>query len=40
MIDAGAEKVSLLIYDGVGHNSWERTYKNMTLYDWLLNQSK
>ena len=40
MIAAGADNVSLMIYEGVGHNSWERSYKNMTLYDWLLDQSK
>lgn len=40
LLNAGAEDVTLKIYEGVAHNSWEPTYQNMTLYDWLLKQSK
>jgi predicted peptidase len=30
--------VKFTVYPDVGHNSWERTYENPELYDWLLNQ--
>ncbi len=40
MVDAikevGGENVKLTVYQGVGHNSWESTYANQEVYDWLL----
>ena len=30
--------VKLTIYDGVGHNSWDLTYDNQEIYDWLLSK--
>ncbi|MEO6231891.1 MAG: prolyl oligopeptidase family serine peptidase [Ferruginibacter sp.] len=32
--------VQFTVYPDLDHNSWERTYNNDSLYDWLLNQSK
>ena len=33
-------EVRLTIYDGVGHNSWDITYDNSDIYDWLLSKQK
>ena len=30
----------LTIYDGVGHDSWTRTYDNPELYEWLLSHKR
>ena len=30
--------VKLTIYEGVGHNSWDITYDNKEIYDWLLSK--
>ena len=27
-------------YPGVGHNSWEKTYSDLAMYEWLFAQSK
>jgi len=32
--------VKLTAYEGVGHNSWERAYKEDGLYDWFLEHSR
>ena len=32
--------VKLTAYEGVGHNSWERAYKEEGLYDWFLAHSR
>jgi len=32
--------VKLTAYEGVGHNSWERAYKEEGLYDWFLEHSR
>jgi len=32
----GATEVKLTVYPGVQHNSWEQTYNNPEIYDWLL----
>ncbi|MFZ9031396.1 MAG: prolyl oligopeptidase family serine peptidase [Robiginitalea sp.] len=32
--------VRLTAYEGVGHNSWERAYKEEGLYDWFLEHSR
>ena len=32
----GGTKVTLTIYEGVGHNSWTETYANPKLYEWFL----
>jgi predicted peptidase len=36
---AGAE-VRLTVYPDAGHNSWEQTYNNQEVYDWLLAHRK
>lgn len=33
-------KIKLTIYDGVNHNSWDATYDNDNIYDWLLENKK
>jgi predicted peptidase len=33
---AGATDVRLTVYEGVGHNCWERAYATDELFDWLL----
>ena len=33
-------EVRLTIYDGVDHNSWDITYDNSDIYDWLLSKQK
>ncbi len=32
--------IKFTIYPGAGHNSWEVTYNNDSLYTWLLSQKK
>jgi predicted peptidase len=34
--DAGATDVKLTVYEGVGHDSWERAYATEELFEWLL----
>ena len=34
------DQIKLTIYKGVGHNSWDRTYANEKIYDWLLGHKK
>jgi len=34
------KNIKLTIYDGVGHNSWDKTYANHEIYDWLLSYNK
>ncbi len=34
------KNIKLTIYEGVGHNSWDETYANDEIYDWLLSYSK
>jgi predicted peptidase len=36
----GNENVKLTIYPGVEHNSWEQTYNNPEIYDWLLSHKR
>ena len=31
--------IKLTVYDGIGHNSWDITYNNDDIYDWLLSKS-
>ena len=33
-------KMKLTIYKGVNHNSWDLTYENDDIYDWLLKNKK
>ena len=33
-------EIKLTIYDGIDHNSWDITYDNDDIYDWLLSKSK
>ncbi len=33
-------QVDFTVYEGVGHNSWDRAYGNNELYDWFLAQKK
>ena len=33
-------KIKLTIYDGIGHNSWDVTYHNDDIYEWLLSKNK
>jgi predicted peptidase len=33
-------EVKLTIYDGVDHNSWDITYDNSDIYEWLLSKQK
>lgn len=43
MVDAVKKldgEAKLTIYEGVGHNSWERTYANPRIYKWLLEQQR
>ena len=37
---AGAKKVELTVYPGVGHDSWTKTYENPRLYEWLLSHKR
>ena len=32
--------IRLTIYDGICHNSWDITYDNDEIYEWLLSKSK
>ena len=32
--------IRLTIYDGIDHNSWDITYDNDDIYEWLLSKSK
>ena len=34
------KKIKLTIYEGVGHNSWDETYANGEVYEWLLSHKK
>ena len=34
------KKIKLTIYEGVGHNSWDETYANDEVYEWLLSHKK
>jgi predicted peptidase len=36
----GNQNVKLTIYPGVEHNSWEQTYNNPEIYDWLLSHKR
>lgn len=36
----GNKEVKLTIYPGVEHNSWEQTYNNPEIYDWLLSHKR
>ena len=38
--DVGAKNAQLTIYDGVGHDSWTRTYNDPKVLDWLFSQSR
>jgi len=35
-----SKEIKLTIYEGVGHNSWDATYSNDQIYDWLLSHKK
>jgi predicted peptidase len=37
---AGAQEVKFTVYEGVGHDSWTRTYDNPELYEWLLSHKR
>ena len=32
--------IRFTLYPGVGHESWQQTYENLELYDWLLGQRR
>ena len=34
------KEIKLTIYEGIGHNSWDMTYANDEIYDWLLSHKK
>ena len=34
------KNIKLTIYEGVGHNSWDETYANDEIYEWLLSYKK
>ncbi|MDB6059801.1 MAG: esterase [Verrucomicrobiales bacterium] len=36
----GNKDVKLTIYPGVEHNSWEQTYNNPEIYEWLLSHKR
>ncbi len=38
--ECGAENVRFTVYEGVGHDSWTRTYESPTLYEWFLKHEK
>ncbi|WP_309384964.1 dienelactone hydrolase family protein [Cerasicoccus frondis] len=43
VIDAVSEAGGMpefTVYEGVGHNSWDPTYENEALYDWMLSHSR
>ena len=33
-------EIKITIYKGINHNSWEMTYKNQKIYDWMLKYKK
>ena len=35
---AGGRKILFTVYEGVGHDSWTKTYNNPLIYDWLFQQ--
>ena len=37
--DAGGD-AKLTLYPGVGHNSWDKAYREEKLYDWLLSHKR
>ena len=39
LIELGAD-VQLTTYPNIGHNSWDTTYSNPELYQWMLSKSK
>ena len=32
--------IKLTVYEGVGHNSWDKTYANDKIYEWLISHKK
>ena len=30
--------IKITVYKGVNHNSWDRTYSNKKIYEWMLAQ--
>ena len=40
LLKSNNKKIKLTIYEGVGHNSWDETYANDKVYEWLLNHKK
>jgi len=32
--------IKLTVYEGVGHNSWDKTYANDKIYQWLISHKK
>jgi predicted peptidase len=39
-VRAAGGHVRFTVYDGVGHDSWDRAYDDPALYDWLLAQRR
>ena len=33
-------EIKITIYQGINHNSWEMTYNNQNIYDWMLKYKK
>mgnify|MGYP001206965508 FL=1 len=33
-------EIKITIYKGINHNSWEKTYSNQKIYDWMLKYKK
>ncbi len=40
MNQSGGEHVKLTIYEGVGHNSWDKAYSDEAMWDWLFKQER
>ena len=38
--EAGAQRIEITVYPGVGHDSWTRTYADPNLYKWMLKQRR
>lgn len=38
MNEAGGKNAKLTIYQGVGHNSWDKAYADEKMWDWLFKQ--
>jgi len=40
MNQAGGKQAKLTVYEGVGHNSWDKAYADQTMWAWLFEQKR